>query len=488
MRDDRNDALSRGRESDRLVVPTTLPKETRHAEGRGRLEGSLDAKAKPWTQGRVSLPPNLVRVNDAATRDKSARFTAVLHHVDGEALNRAFRRLRRNAAAGVDGETVETYEQGLAERLRDLHDQVHGGRYRPHPVRRVYIPKSDGGQRPLGIPALEDKIVQGAVAEVLSAVYEVDFLGFSYGFRPGRSPHLALRALHTALMTQYVNWVLDADIRSFFDSVDHGWLLRMLAHRIADRRILTLIRRWLQAGILETNEWRATTEGTPQGAGISPLLANIFLHYVLDLWAQQWRRRHARGRVVIVRYADDFVMGFQYEADARRMQSDLRERLAKFQLRLHQEKTRLIEFGRLAAEQRRRRGERRPRTFAFLGFTHYCAWSRTGAFVVKRRTERKRLTRKLHHVRDELRRRMHAPISSQQAWLSSVLRGHYLYYGLPSNWHPLAGFRQEVRRSWYNVLRRRSQRRLTWKGFNALLTRFPLPAPHLTHSRAALAV
>lgn len=444
--------------------------------------------AKPRTQGRVSLPPNLVRVNEAATRDKGARFTALLHHVDGEALNRAFRRLRRNAAAGVDGETVETYEQDLVARLRDLLDRVHSGRYRPHAVRRVYIPKSDGGQRPLGIPALEDKIVQGAVAETLSAVYETDFLGFSYGFRPGRSPHLALRALHTALMTQYVNWVLDADIRSFFDSVDHGWLLRMLAHRIADRRILRLIQKWLRAGVLEANEWRATTEGTPQGAGISPLLANVFLHYILDLWAQQWRKRHARGRVVIVRYADDFVMGFQYEDDARKMLSDLRERLAKFRLRLHEEKTRLIEFGRLSAERRKGRGERRPRTFAFLGFTHFCAWSRTGAFVVKRRTERKRLTRKLHHVRGELWQRMHAPISSQQKWLSSVLRGHYAYYGLPSNWHPLAGFFQEVRRSWYGVLRRRSQRRLTWSGFNALLARFPLPAPHITHSRAALAV
>jgi RNA-directed DNA polymerase len=466
----------------------TLPKETRHAEGRDRPEGSLGGKAKPRTQGRATLPPNLVRVNESSKRNKSARFTSLLHHVDEEALQRAFRRLRRKAAAGVDGETVATYEQDLSARLRNLHDRVHSGRYRACPARRVYIPKTDGGQRPLGIPTLEDKIVQSAVAETLSAVYETDFLGFSYGFRPGRSPHDALRALHTALMTQYVGWVLDADIRSFFDSVDHEWLLRMLAHRIADKRVVRLIKKWLRAGILEANEWRETTEGTPQGAGISPLLANIFLHYVLDLWVQQWRKRRARGRVVIVRYADDFVMGFQYEADAREMLSDLKERLAKFKLRLHEGKTRLIEFGKLQAERRRRRGERRPRTFAFLGFTHYCAWSRTGAFVVKRRTERKRLTRKLAHVRSELWRRMHAPLATQQQWLSRVLHGHYAYYGLPSNWHPLGGFCHEVKRTWYGVLRRRSQRRLTWAAFHAILDRFPLPSPHLTHSRAALAV
>ncbi len=283
----------------------TPPKATRRAEGRGRPEGNSHGEGKVRTQGRGVLPANLLRVNEAAKRDKRTRFTALLHHVDVAALERAFRRVKRKAAPGVDGETVENYEEDLQERLRELCDRVHRGGYRPQPVRRVYIPKAQGGQRPIGVPALEDKLVQGAVAEVLSAIYEADFLGFSYGFRPGRHPHGALQALHTAMMTQYVNWVLDADIRSFFDSVDHEWLLRMVAHRVADRRLLRLIRQWLRAGVLEGLEWRETLEGTPQGAGISPLLANVFLHYVLDLWVQQWRKRQAHGDVIIVRYADD---------------------------------------------------------------------------------------------------------------------------------------------------------------------------------------
>src|SRR5689334_180143 len=339
-------------------------------EGRGRPGGSPSEKAGARTQSRFALPLKLWRVYEAAQRNKQARFSALLHHVNVVALERAFRRLKRNASAGIDGETVVTYEQDLQAKLRDLCERVHTGRYRPMPVRRVYIPKSDGGQRPLGVPALEDKIVQGAVAEVLSAVYEVDFLGFSYGFRPGRNPHQALTALHTGVMTQCVCWVLDADIRKFFDSVNHEWLLRMVAHRIADPRVLRLIRMWLEAGVLEGGEWQRAVEGTPQGAGISPLLANVFLHYVLDLWVRQWRKRTARGRVIIVRYADDFVMGFQYADDARRMLAALGERMAKFGLKLHEGKTRLIEFGRLPTLDHARRGERRPKTFAFLGFTH----------------------------------------------------------------------------------------------------------------------
>ena len=332
------------------------PKETRRAEGRGRPEGEPRGNARVRTQSRIALPANLTRVNEAARRNKRTQFTALLHHVDVCALERAFRRLKRTAAPGVDGETVVSYEQELAGNLERLHTLVHSGRYRPQPVRRVYIPKADGGQRPLGVTALEDKIVQGAVAEVLSAIYEVDFLGFSYGFRPGRSPHDALAALHTAFMTQYVNWVLDADVRSFFDSVDHEWILRMVAHRIADRRILRLVRGWLRAGVMEGQRWSETVQGTPQGSGISPLLANIFMHYALDLWVHQWRKRNARGRVIIVRYCDDFVMGFQYEADAQQMLVHLKERLAKFKLMLHEKKTRLIEFGKLVSELRRKRG------------------------------------------------------------------------------------------------------------------------------------
>jgi group II intron reverse transcriptase/maturase len=463
------------------------PKETRRVEGRGRPEEGLSKQAQDRTQSRKKLSPSLARVHEAASRDKHTRFTALLHHVNVETLRRAFGRLKRGAAAGVDGETVATYEQGLTEKLQNLCDRVHRGRYQPEPVRRVYIPKPDGDQRPLGIPALEDKIVQGAVAAVLSVIYEVDFVGFSYGFRQGRSPHHALRALHTALMTQYVNWVLDADIRRFFDSVDHEWLLRMVAHRVADPRILDLIRGWLRAGVLEGKEWSETVEGTPQGAGISPLLANVFLHYALDLWVHQWRRRYARGRVVIVRDADDFVMGFQYEADARKMVIDLRERLATFGLMLHDEKTRLIEFGRRSTELREARGDRRPETFAFLGFTHCCARSRDGRFVVKRRTDRKRLTRKLHTVRIAQRRRMHVPLPDQHRWLCSILRGHYRYYGLPSNFQALDSFYREVCRGWFRALRRRSQRQLTWDRFNEWLVTFPLPRARISHSREPLA-
>jgi group II intron reverse transcriptase/maturase len=422
-------------------------------------------------------------VNAAARAAVRTRFTALLHHVDVEALGRAFRRQKRLASAGVDGMTVTGYEQNLEANLQDLCTRVHTGRYRPQPVRRVYIPKADGGRRPLGVPTLEDKIVQGAVAETLSAIYEVDFLGFSYGFRPGRNPHQVLASLHTAIMSQRVNRVLDADIRSFFDSVDHEWLLRMLAHRVADPRVLRLVRMWLEAGILESDEWHETERGTPQGAGISPLLANIFLHYVLDLWVHQWRRRHAHGLVSIVRYADDFVMGFESGVDARRMLTDLKERLAKFGLALHEDKTRLIEFGRLPALARRQRDERRPETFAFLGFTHYCGWTRDGRFIVKHKTQSKRVSRKLTALHQEARRLMHTPLAAQHRWYSSVLRGHYGYFGLPHNWRSLNGFLQEVRRIWFNCLRRRSQknRRMAWDWFEALTACLPLPQPRITH-------
>ncbi|HEY6291802.1 MAG TPA: reverse transcriptase domain-containing protein [Terriglobia bacterium] len=307
--------------------------------------------------------------------------------------------------------------------------------------------------------------------------------GFSYGFRPGRSPHQALEALHSAFMTQYVNWVLDADVRSFFDSVDHEWMLRMVAHRIADQRILRLIRRWLGAGVMEGQRWSETVQGTPQGSGISPLLANIFLHYALDRWVHQWRTRYARGRVIIVRYCDDFVMGFQYEDDARRMLVDLKERLAKFKLALQEKKTRLIEFGKLVSELRRKRGARRCETFNFLGFTHYCARSRDGRFVVKRRTDHQRLTRKLKELRIEARRRMHTPIVLQYQWLCSVLRGHFAYFGLPSNLSRIHAFHQLTRGLWYRALNRRSQRQLTWERYARLLERFPLPTPRITHPR-----
>lgn len=450
-------------------------------EGRDRLEGSPPEAEADRTQGRNALPPNLERVKQAAQRDRRMKFTALLHHVNEESLGRAFARLKRKASPGVDGRTVADYEESLEANLADLCRRVHRGSYKPLPVRRVQIPKADGGKRPIGILSLEDKIVQGAIAEVLTVIYEEQFKDFSYGFRPGRDPHQALEAVQTALIRQPVNFVLDADIRSFFDSVDHEWLLRMVAHRIADPRVLRLIEQWLKAGVLESGQWQATETGTPQGAGISPLLANIFLHYALDVWVPIWAREEARGPVVIVRYADDFVMGFKYERDGRAMLLALEQRLGKFELGLHEEKTRLIEFGRFAAERRARRGERRPETFAFLGFAHYCSQSRDGRFVVKRKTQGGRLARKLKAVRKEAWRRMHEPVAEQHTWLCQVLRGHYAYYGLPCNLPALKSFWHEVQRIWHRMLRRRSRKtRLTWPCFCGLLTHFPLPPPRIT--------
>lgn len=453
-------------------------KATSQPEGRPRPERNRGGSARDRTQGRGSLPAKLALVNEAARRSRQTRFTALLHHVDDEALLRAFRRQRRAASAGVDGVTVADYEQNLDANIRDLCDRVHAGRYRPQPVRRTTIPKADGGQRPLGIPTLEDKIVQGAVAEMLSAIYEVDFLGFSYGFRPGRNPHQALDSLQTALMKERINWVLDADIRSFFDSVDHEWMLRMLAHRVADPRVLRLVRQWLRAGVIDGGTWQANDEGTPQGAGISPLLSNIFLHYVLDLWAHKWRRQEARGRVIVVRYADDFVMGFEHENDARRMMAALKERLAGFRLALHEDKTRLLMFGRFAAERRAERKLGRPETFDFLGFTHHCDKTLNGRFIVRRKTQRKRMIRKLKEMRLEMRRRMHIPITDQWQWLSAVLRGHYGYYGLSGNYRAMKHFLQEVEQIWQRTLARRSQKsRMFAPRFLKLLRRLPLPGP-----------
>ena len=451
-------------------------KETSRPEGRPRLRGTSGEKAQNRTQGRGTLPANLARVNEAAKRSRQTRFTALLHHIDVEALERAFRRLRRKAASGVDGVTVETYEGELESNLRDLHERVHSGRYRPQPVRRTYIPKADGGRRPLGILALEDKIVQGAVAEVLSAIYEADFLDCSYGFRPGRSAHQALQAVRTAVMVERVNWVFEADIRRYYDSIDHEWLLRMVAHRVADPRVLRLIRQWLRAGILEDGVYADTVEGTPQGAGISPLLSNVFLHYVLDLWVEQWARRHTTGHVRLVRYADDYILALQKRQDAEAMRVALTERLAKFGLQLHEDKTRLIEFGRFAEENRRRRGETRPEAFDFLGFTHYCGQSREERFRLCQKTQRKRMVRKLKELRLEMRRRMHLRVRDQQQWLSSVLKGHDDYYGIPGNSTSIDRFHLEVTKGWRWVLRRRGQkRRMSWDRFNALLRVFPLP-------------
>jgi group II intron reverse transcriptase/maturase len=378
-------------------------------EERGPAEGNAVSETRPGRGAGMSVSSELSRVRQVARKDKDVRFTALLHHVTVERLEAAYRAIRPGAAPGVDGVTWRDYGLDLEANLRDLHARVHRGAYRASPSRRSYIPKADGRLRPLGVAALEDKIVQRAVVGVLNAIYEVDFLGFSYGFRPGRSPHHALDALATGIKRRKVNWVLDADIREYFSSLDHSWLERFLEHRIADRRVLRLIQKWLRAGTVEDGKWSETVEGMPQGASVSTLLANVYLHYVFDLWVHQWRSRHARGEVVVVRYADDFVVGFQHRGDAERFWAGLRERFAKFGLGLHEGKTRLIEFGRFAAQSREARGLPKPETFEFLGFTHICAKSRNGWFKLQRITSKKRLRAKLRGVKTELMRRRHLP-------------------------------------------------------------------------------
>jgi len=419
-------------------------------------------------------------VRRVAQQDKEARFTALLHHVDLDCLRAAYRALKPMAAPGVDGVTWVDYGQSLEGNLRDLHGRVHRGSYRARPSRRAYISKADGRLRPLGIAALEDKILQRAVVEVLGAIYETDFLGFSYGFRPGRSPHHALDALAVGITRKKVGWVLDADIRDFFSKLDQVWLKTFLGHRIADSRVLRLIEKWISAGVIEDGAWTACDEGVPQGASASPLLANVYLHYVLDLWANQWRDRHARGDVILVRFADDFVAGFQHRDDAERFLADLRERFAQFNLELAAEKTRLIEFGRFAARDRAARG-RRPETFAFLGFTHICATTRNGKFKLKRVTDKKRLRAKLRAVKTELMRRRHLPIPDQARWLASVVRGHCAYYAVPDNVEALRAFREQVIWHWHRTLRRRSQRsRMTWERTRRLAKRW-LPTTRILH-------
>jgi group II intron reverse transcriptase/maturase len=439
-------------------------------------------KAASRTQSRLDAWIALQRVREVARRDRRARFTALLHHVTVDLLRESFFALKRHAAPGVDGLTWEQYEADLEDRIPDLHRRVHLGTYRAQPSRRTLIPKADGRMRPLGIAALEDKIVQQAVVSVLNQIYEVDFLGFSYGFRPGRGPHNARDALWVGLMGKKVNWVLDADIRGFFDAIDHGWLVKFLGHRIADRRVLRLVQKWLRAGVSEDGQWSKTEVGTPQGSVASPLLANVFLHYAFDLWVQQWRTRSATGDMIVVRYADDFVVGFQHRRDADRFLQELGGRMEKFGLGLHPEKTRLIEFGRFAAENRRKRGEGKPETFTFLGFTHI--WGRkreSGGFIVKRKTASTRLRAKLGEVKEALMRRRHEPIPELGAWLRSVVRGYFNYHGVPGNTESLESLRRVTVRHWLKALRRRSQRgRMTRERFDQLVDRW-IPKAQVLH-------
>ncbi len=472
--------------SDGPVIPAKLPDKAVEAaaeavEERGPAKGNTDSTTHPGRSAGRDAPSGLDRVREVARRDKEARFTALLHHVTLERLRLAYWAIRPQAAPGVDGVTWAAYGQDLEANLHDLHRRLHAGSYRAKPSRRAYIPKADGRLRPLGIAALEDKIAQRAVVEVLNAVYETDFLGFSYGFRPGRGPHDALDALSVGIWRKKVNWVLDADIRDFFGQLDRAWLRKFLGHRIADKRVLRLVDKWLAAGVIEDGKWSETPQGSPQGASVSPLLANIYLHYVLDLWAGWWRRHVARGEVIIVRFADDFVMGFEDYQDACRFLHDLRERFAKFGLELHPGKTRLIEFGRFAAANRQKRGAGKPETFDFLGFTHICAKMRDGRFWVRRITVSKRMRAKLAEVKDQLRQRMHQPVPEQGRWLGSVVRGHCAYYAVPGNRKAVAAFRTQVTRHWHQALRRRSQRsRLDWKRMNRLANRW-LPPARVTH-------
>ncbi len=473
--------------SDGSVVPGKLPNKAgkpaaEAVEGRGPAKGNSPERNALRTQSREGAPSALERVRQAAGRERKQRFTTLLHHVyDIDRLRAAYLALKRDAAAGVDGETWRHYGEDLEDNLQDLADRLKRGAYRAKPVRRAYIPKADGRQRPLGVPTLEDKIVQRAVVEVLNAIYETDFLGFSYGFRQRRSPHQALDALTVGIMTKKVNWVLDADIRAFFDTLDHGWLVKFVEHRVADRRVVRLIQKWLSAGVLEDGKRTRSEVGTVQGGSVSPLLANVYLHYVFDLWVQRWRKKRVYGDVVVVRFADDFVVGFEHRVEAERFLTELRERFAEFGLELHPDKTRLIEFGRFADRDRRGHGRGKPETFDFLGFTHSCTKTRGGKFTVLRQTMRKRWQAKLVDVTAELRRRLHDPVPEQGAYLRSVVMGHFRYYGVPMNGPTLGAFRYAIGRIWCRVLRRRSQRhRVNWNRMRRLISRW-LPPARICH-------
>lgn len=483
--------MNDGEKSDKPVVPAKPANNAPAAagaaeqvEGRGLAKGNPEQGTGVRTQRRQTTPQqDLQRIREVASRKDRGPFTSLWHHVyNVERLRSCFGRLKKRSAPGVDGETWVSYAENLEANLQDLSARLARGAYRAKPVRRHYIEKSDGRMRPLGIPALEDKLVQTACSEVMGAIYETDFARFSYGFRPERGTHDALDALTVGIERRKVNWVLDADIRGFFDCLDHDILLEQIEHRISDHRLLRHVKKWLNAGVMEDGCVTWQEKGTPQGGSISPLLANIYLHYTLDLWVAKWRRTKARGDMIVVRYADDFVLGFQYREDATRCLTELRARLAANRLELHPDKTRLIEFGRFAADNRRRRGERgAPETFDFLGFTHYCGKTRKGKFWLKRKTIRKRAGAKLRSVKEALRKRMHASVPEVGAWLGRVLEGHYQYFGVPGNGPSLNSFRERLTRLWYTVLRRRSQKSaMTWERMNRLARRW-LPYPTIRH-------
>lgn len=473
--------------SDRVILPMKRPNKggkspAEAVEGRALVKGNSVEATAVRTQSRVAASSGLDAVRKVARKDQEAKFTALLHHITVDVLRQSYRNLKRGAAAGIDGVTWLTYGEGLETRLHELHARIQSGRYRAVPARRVYIPKPDGTQRPLSIWCLEDKLVQQAVVYVLESIFEIDFLSFSYGFRPGRGQHDALDALSVGLYRRKVNWVLDADIRRFFDTMNHNWLLKFLKHRIQDKRILRLICKWLKIGVMEDGKHTRAQCGAPQGAVVSPILANIYLHYVFDLWANTWRNKIATGDMVVIRYADDSIVGFQHKRDANRFLAMLQDRMGQFDLALHPDKTQLIQFGRYAAEQCRARGEGNPATFDFLGFTHYCTTSRKGGwFVIGRKTVKKRMRAQLRAIKDELRKRLHTPVAEVGVWLNRVLKGHLNYYAVPGNGQSLNAFIYQVGRLWIRALRRRSQRsRMTWARFGRLRNAF-IPPVRILH-------
>ena len=450
-------------------------------ERRAGTKGNADQQSTYRTQSRTSVSQALGRIRQVARERKKERFTALFQHIGTDLLEQAFSELKADAAPGVDHLTWKDYEANLERNLEDLHDRVQRGAYRALPSRRVYIPKPDGRQRPLAVAALEDKIVQRAVVVLLNAIYEEDFLGFSYGFRLGRGTHDALDALCVGIGSKKVSYILDADIRSFFDEISQEWLIRFLEHRIGDRRIIRLIQKWLKAGVLEDGVVSVSDRGTGQGSVISPLLANIYLHYALDLWVMRWRRRKATGDMIIVRYADDFIVGFQHHDDAQCFLDEMRDRLREFALSLHPEKTRLIEFGRFAAERRRWRGLGKPETFNFLGFTFICGMTRAGKFQLQRKSRRDRMQAKLRMIKDQLRQRMHRPIPEQGQWLRRVVCGYFNYHAVPTNAGALDVFRHHVTDLWRRTLRRRSQKdRMTWARMTQLADAW-IPKPIILH-------
>ena len=490
MKGNRKTSVHESGKSDRPVVPTkrvnkdaAAAASAECAEGRGLTKGKASQQNASGTLSPTQdALSELARLREAAKRDKKGKFTALLHHVTIERLTASFYALKRNAASGVDGVTWEMYRENLKANVQDLHARVHRGAYRAKPSRRVTIPKGDGGKRGLGIATLEDKLVQRAMTDVLNAIYEMDFLGFSYGFRPGRGQHDALDALSVGICSRKVNWVLDADIRGFFDAINHEWMRKFVEHRVGDPRVVRLIQKWLKAGVLEDGKKVPVEAGSPQGATISPLLANIYLHYTFDLWAEQWRRQQARGDMIIVRYADDIVVGFQHEQEARRFWAAMTERLQVFNLTLHPDKTRLIEFGRHALRDRKERGDGKPESFNFLGFTHRCGECKEkGRFRIERYTIKERMRTTLKRVSEVLHRNRHAPIAEQGKWLGQVLRGYFAYYAVPLNRRLMNVFRNQVIRSWVKQLRRRSHKHaLPWQRVQLLIRRF-IPSVRVMH-------